>query len=391
MTASHSDIKALLAEELGAEALAGVAVTRNGDRLVFTFSHPYLCDYWHRNFHLQLERAVRDCLGQNLTIVYADAESAILPRVENQQRDYFADFLVSNKNSLALKAARNFCDSRETTRTLLLIGESGSGKSHLLRAMAKSLDAALGSARVLHIPATDLPTPDFWQQGRALLVDDIQFCTAKDLLAAHLDLAAAPERRLAATCVTGLPETHFPGRLRLRLQRLLQIQLPTPDLAVRSAWLERENERRHLGLTSFQLLSLARLGRHISQLEGLLQKFDFYSRVGGKGWAWEELERLAPPEEAQPWLRLFALVAAHFAVPPAELAGTSRKREIVLARQAAMYLCRQKLGLSYPELGRLFGGRDHATVIHSIKKIEQLRQVDNDLHNLLTELAEGLS
>ena len=71
---------------------------------------------------------------------------------------------------------------------------------------------------------------------------------------------------------------------------------------------------------------------------------------------------------------------------PEDILGGKRRPNLVLARQVAMYLCRQKLGLSYPELGRAFGGRDHSTVIHAIKKIKKLLISDKDVQRLVTQL-----
>lgn len=79
-------------------------------------------------------------------------------------------------------------------------------------------------------------------------------------------------------------------------------------------------------------------------------------------------------------------VARHFKIPMREMKSKRRERASARARQVAMYLCREHTPRSLPEIGRLFGGRDHTTVLHGIRKIEQLRVVDADLNNAVTEL-----
>ena len=83
-------------------------------------------------------------------------------------------------------------------------------------------------------------------------------------------------------------------------------------------------------------------------------------------------------------------VARGFNLRTEDILGARRRPDLVLARQVAMYLCRRKLGLSYPELGRAFGGRDHSTVIHAVKKIHKLLETDKVVHNLVTELENSV-
>ena len=87
--------------------------------------------------------------------------------------------------------------------------------------------------------------------------------------------------------------------------------------------------------------------------------------------------------------RLLAIVARHRGIEPARLLSRSRcTAEVALSRQVAMYLCRKHLGLSFPELGRAFGGRDHSTALYSCKKVEQLQRDDKSLKTMLHALTE---
>jgi chromosomal replication initiator protein len=85
--------------------------------------------------------------------------------------------------------------------------------------------------------------------------------------------------------------------------------------------------------------------------------------------------------------QVIRLVAARCGVKPEDIMGEKRHPRIAQARQMAMFLCRTLLHSSYPAIGRVFGGRDHSTVIHSIKKIQFLWDTDKDMHTTLTELS----
>jgi chromosomal replication initiator protein len=99
----------------------------------------------------------------------------------------------------------------------------------------------------------------------------------------------------------------------------------------------------------------------------------------------ENLVKTGNHERVTSFGDIVGLVSRGFNLAPEDILGTRRKPDFVLARQVAMYLCRRKLGLSYPELGKAFG-RDHSTVIHAIKKIQALPQTDKVLHKLVTDL-----
>ncbi len=84
--------------------------------------------------------------------------------------------------------------------------------------------------------------------------------------------------------------------------------------------------------------------------------------------------------------QIINLTASHLDMSPAEILGSRRTREVVLARQIAMFLCRELLNSSYPELGKIFGGKDHSTIMYAVKKIKGIQNLDQSMHKLLTEL-----
>ncbi|MDE5879677.1 MAG: chromosomal replication initiator DnaA, partial [Desulfovibrio sp.] len=141
------------------------------------------------------------------------------------------------------------------------------------------------------------------------------------------------------------------------------------------------------------LLYLAQRCAQFRLLKGLLRKVEAFAALNGRPPLQADLENIVRTGgSARPagCREILGSVARGFNLRPEDIMGTRRRPDLVLARQVAMYLCRRKLGLSYPELGRAFGGRDHSTVIHAVKKIRKLLDTDKVVHNLVTELENAV-
>ena len=100
----------------------------------------------------------------------------------------------------------------------------------------------------------------------------------------------------------------------------------------------------------------------------------------------ENIVRTGVADKTPGCLEILGVVARAMNLRPEDVLGGKRRPDLVLARQVSMYICRRKLGLSYPELGRAFGGKDHSTVIYAIKKIKKILVSDKALQQLVTEL-----
>lgn len=280
---------------------------------------------------------------------------------------------------------------------LLLTGAPGSGKTCLLSLTAAALTARYGDRAVAQSRALafrpKVAPHDFWTNTHALLLDDIQETISdsplQTMLAAYIDQGLQAKARIVlAFC--GNDPSIFNSRLNRRLEQALRMELFCADLITRIAYAEKASQKLGLNLQKSQIVALARHATKISALSGLLQKLKFHAKLGIQPLAPEELEKLTLPMGIAPrWRKILLRVGERLDVSLPEMVGQSRRHEFVVARQAAMFLCREKLGLSYPELGRIFGGRDHSTIIHGIRKIQQLRKTDKDMHNLLTELEQG--
>ena len=333
------------------------------------------------------------------------------PKTEN---DAFTAFIANAKNAFPLAAAKEIAEQRAGVayNPFLLCGHSGTGKSHILRSMAATLRHGQSGNRVILASAArfcaDNPAwvrhPElFWQQCDVLLLDDIQDIAGQSAwqqkLVSCIDacpngesLAAGARRagQMVFAC-TGQPQTlkTLDERLRSRLESGLVVELMEPDLDVRMRYLQAMCKERNMSLSRDQLLYIAQRCSQFRLLQGLLLKVVAFCSVTGCELSQADLEnivRTGVADKTPGCLEILGEVARAMNLRPDDVLGGKRRPDLVLARQISMYICRRKLGLSYPELGRAFGGKDHSTVIHAIKKIKKIIVSDKALQQMVTEL-----
>ena len=339
------------------------------------------------------------------------AERAAVAAAPKPENDAFTAFIANAKNAFPLAAAKEIAEQRADVayNPFLLCGRSGTGKSHILRSMAATLRQSQTGNRVILASAArfcaDNPAwvrhPElFWQQCDVLLLDDIQELAGQTAwqqkLVSCMDACphAASQQHRAGQMVfacTGQPQAlkTLDERLRSRLESGLVVELMEPDLDVRMRYLQTMCKERNMSLSRDQLLFIAQRCSQFRLLQGLLLKVAAFCSVTGCELSQADLEnivRTGVADKTPGCLEILGEVARAMNLRPEDVLGGKRRPDLVLARQVSMYICRRKLGLSYPELGRAFGGKDHSTVIHAIKKIKKNLVSDKALQQMVTEL-----
>lgn len=357
------------------------------------------------------QHAEQEAAGRENSGIAARPAATAVAKNEN---DAFTAFIANAKNAFPLAAAKEIAEQKASVayNPFLLCGRSGTGKSHILRSMAATLRQSQTGNRVILAPAArfcaDNPAwvrhPElFWQQCDVLLLDDIQDLAGQSAwqqkLVSCMDAcphAVTPVNggRRAGQMVfacTGQPQAlkTLDERLRSRLESGLVVELMEPDLDVRMRYLQTKCKERSMSLTRDQLLFIAQRCSQFRLLQGLLLKVAAFCSVTGSELSQADLEnivRTGVADKAPGCLEILGEVARSMNLRPEDVLGGKRRPDLVLARQVSMYICRRKLGLSYPELGRAFGGKDHSTVIHAIKKIKKILVSDKALQQMVTEL-----
>ncbi|MBD5646897.1 MAG: chromosomal replication initiator DnaA [Desulfovibrio sp.] len=421
--------------------LDALALRLEDGRLVVGFPHSYFARWFSMYKQAGFESALARCFPEVPDVYYEDgmapgsslSATAVLeagPEVGEEratgtftesdaaaapdqpdETDPFDRFIVNAKNAFPLATARKIAGEGAPGGAAVVVfcGRSGTGKTSLLRALAHGLGRRLGAGRVHLSGAAQFCAPGggaargagFWKGCDAVLLDDVQELAvdagAQRGLAAWMDARpAAPETSLMIFAHAGPAAdlAHLAERLRTRLESGLVLELLEPDLDVRLRYLQRAVRERELTLTREQLLYLAQRCAQFSLLQGLLRKVEAFAALNGRPPLQADLEnivRTGGSVRPAGCREILGSVARGFNLRTEDILGARRRPDLVLARQVAMYLCRRKLGLSYPELGRAFGGRDHSTVIHAVKKIHKLLETDKVVHNLVTELENSVS
>lgn len=321
-----------------------------------------------------------------------DLESTV-SGAENEKS--FDNFLVNRKNIFPLNAAKKSCALAAAGGTLpynpiVFYGPSGSGKSHLLAAVCawmrhKGLAVKLGDVNFLDKMRL---SPGRYAQPleHCLCLDDAQRVAAcpdlQEALAALVDLCENAGKLLVLAFERHpATMTSLKQNVKSRLAGGLAAELKRPDLDVRLQYAQLVNDRLDLGLSREQLLTLCQRYTDIRGINGLLTSFSAMHALGGAP-APASLDDMLPV--AMPGKNnltaagIIQTTAAHFNISPEDLTGKKRDKNLAFPRHAAIYLCRELLGLSLARIGALFGNRDHSSVLYSVKKIGNMRESDKD-------------
>jgi len=333
----------------------------------------------------------------------------------------FDSFVVGKPNQLAHAAARRVAEGGETTfNPLFLYGGVGLGKTHLMHAIAWELVENRPDMTVLYLSAEqfmyrfvqalrDRKIMDFKQMFRSvdvLMVDDVQFIAGKDSTQEeffHTFNALVDQNKqivISADCAPG-EIARLEDRIKSRLQCGLVVDLHPTDYELRLGVLQNRAERYRerqpdLSIEDGVLEFLAhRINTNVRVLEGALTRLFAFASLVGKPIS-QDLTQDCLSDMLRSYERKLSVeeikrkVADHYNIRLSDLVGPKRTRCFARPRQMAMYLCKQLTSRSLPEIGRSFGGRDHTTVMHGVKKIDELRQKDAQIADDLELLRRSL-
>ena len=314
----------------------------------------------------------------------------------------FAAFVTGDANVLARNAAQRMAATDKPQFSPLYIkAATGQGKTHLLHAIGHQFLGQHPRARIFYCSAERFMV-EFVQALKQLLVDDLQFiigkASAQEELLYTIDHLLSEGKRLvfAADRAPQALDSVEP-RLLSRLSMGLVADIQPADLELRRAILESK-------LTRFAPLSvpddvidfLARtITRNVRELVGGLNKLIAYAQLTGQPvslqLAEEQLTDILSANRRRITIdEIQRTVCQFYRLDRSEMSSKRRTRAVVRPRQVAMYLSKVLTPRSYPEIGRKFGGRDHSTVIHAVKLIEDLRtrdaDMDGDVRSLLRQL-----
>ena len=330
----------------------------------------------------------------------------------------FGTFIVGKPNELAFAAARRVAEAPNVPfNPLFLFGGVGLGKTHLMHAIAGQIRASAPQKRVLYLSAEKfmyqfiralrykdtMAFKELFRSVDVLMIDDVQFIAGKENTQEeffHTFNALVDQNRQVVISADKSPAEldGIEDRMKSRLGWGLVAEIHSTTYELRLGILQSKADQMHVDVPIKVLEFLAhRITSNVRELEGALNRLVAYANLVGRPINLENAQevlhdllrandRKATIEEIQ------KRVAEHFNIKISEMHSARRSRAVARPRQVAMYLAKQLTARSLPEIGRKFGGRDHTTVMHAVKKVDELRQSDHSFAEdveLLRRMLEG--
>ena len=336
-----------------------------------------------------------------------DSDSQLNPKY------LFDHFVIGQSNRFAHAAAVAVAEApAKSYNPLFIYGGSGLGKTHLLHAIGHYVQRLYSRLSVRYV-TTEQFTNEFitsiqnkgsasfqrrYREIDVLLIDDIQFLeraerTQEEFFHTFNALHNAEKQIVISSDRAPRSIAQLEDRLRSRFEWGLMVDVQPPELETRIAILRRKAEAERLDLPH-EVLELIgeRVRSNIRELEGALHRVAAYASLSGSRpdvhMAEGVLKDVLPDEREREITAdlIMDVVADFFGLSVEDLCSESRTRQLVNARQVAMYLVRELTDMSFPQIGKEFGGRDHSTVMHAKDKIANLMKEKHAIYEQVQEL-----
>lgn len=336
------------------------------------------------------------------------------PKIESNlnSRFTFANFIEGDCNLLARNAAKAVADRPANTafNPLVIHGNVGLGKTHLLQAIGNHVAEKFPRKSILYVSTDQFTNQiinsiqnnatsdllNFYQHVDVLLVDDIQLLynrtKTQDIFFNLFNTLRQNNKAIVLTCDRPIKDLNIEERLKSRFMWGLTADLTPPDLETRMAILSAKAIHEEVDIPSEVAEFICfHIQANIRQLEGVLNNLVLHRGVAGReidiSLAKEvlrnfvnEINKEVTPDVIQ------RTVADYFSLEVEKLQSGTRVRQVVLARQISMFLVKNYTDKSLKAIGNLFGGRDHSTVLYSIKTVQDLMETDETIKKTLEEL-----
>ena len=333
-------------------------------------------------------------------------------------RNTFENFVVGPNNQLAHAAALAVSQApAQAYNPLFIHGSTGLGKTHLMHAIGHSILQRNPEAKIAYL-STEKFTNEYihaiqenaltkfrqrYRNVDVLLIDDIQFLSGKERIQEEFfhtfnDLFESQKQIVLSSDRPVTEIATLEARLVSRFQWGLSADIQSPDFETRVAILRTKAATLKIDLPMPVIEFMAQhISKNIRRLEGALIKISSYAALTGKPLDLPTAEHLLKDvlmEEAQNRLNIEGIqkrVADHYQIRHSDMTSKRRPNAIAFPRQIAMYLCRQLTRHSLQEIGEAFGGRDHGTVIHAVKTVENMMDQDDSVRGSVDFLKAQLA
>ncbi len=338
------------------------------------------------------------------------------PRTQLNPKYTFQNFVVGACNEFAHAAAQSVATSPSRRYNPLFIYSGvGMGKTHLMHAVGRALIDNYSGMRIIYTSSERFVNEmiacirldrmaqfhTFYRSADVLLMDDIHVLgnkerTQEEFFHTFNELYDHQKQIVISRASTPKEIPGLVERLRSRFEWGLMVDMQPPDLETKMAILDKKSQLEGVKLPEdVRIFMATKTKTNVRELEGALVKLMAFSSLTGAPitmqMAQQVLKHLVHTQDRRVSIdSIQKAVAEHFVLKQSQLREKSNTRAIAYPRQVAMYLVKELTPASLPEIGRAFGGKHHTTVLHSIHKIEKLRQSEPDLNRLLHKLIDIL-
>ena len=407
-----------------------------GGALTIRVPNPLFKDWLTKHYSVVLSEALAEVRRPGAGLIFVSEGSAVPTAAEEapveaesslpidtptvpsgglNPRYTFDTFIVGSSNQFAHAACRAVAEAPSRSyNPLFIYGGVGLGKTHLMHAVGHYVLQHDPTLKLTYISSERFMNEminavrydrilDFRERYRSvdvLLVDDIQFVSGKEGTQTEFfhTFNALYDAQKQIVLSSDRPPHEIPAleeRLRSRFEWGLIADIQSPDLETKVAILKRKAEAEAVPLPDTVALYIAgRIKSNIRELEGSLIRLIAYASLTGREISLELTQEvlknvIEQDEKAITIESIQKFVSEYYQLKLGELKSKNNSKSIALPRQIAMYMCKTLTHASLPEIGRSFGGKHHSTVIHSIKKVDELRKTDGDFNSLITNFLQS--
>ena len=402
-------------------------VTMEDSAFVLHCSNSFKKSTIETRFMKHIKAALKDIFSSDLEVkILNDEQLAAYHGVAPDQPGSLLDsdaftfetYVVGPQNKLAYAAARAVADKpAENFNPLFIYGDSGLGKTHLLYAIAHQVKRKREDLRIVYIKGDDFTNEliasiregsnaefrEKYRQAGILLVDDIQFIAGKiqtqEEFFHTFNTLYESGRQIVLTSDRPPKEiTQLEDRLRTRFEWGLMVDVAPPDFETRFAIIQNKAAMLGVKLPGDVMDYIAEnITSNVRQIEGTLNKILAYrdlldDQVNEETVGRAIRDMLKKSNDFAPTPKIIvSYICNYFNVDEDTLRGQSRSRDVVAARQIAIYLIRRMSGMSLNDIGKEFGDRDHSTIMHSLDKVEKQMRTDPAFAEKVKEITTNIN
>ena len=402
-------------------------VTMEDSALVLHCSNPFKKNTVEARFLPHIKAALKDIFSTDLEVkILSDEQLAAYHGVApdrpgnlfDSDAFTFETYVVGPQNKLAYAAAKAVAEKpAEGFNPLFIYGESGLGKTHLLYAIAHLMRSRRPESRIVYIKGDDFTNElvssirenrnaefrEKYRQADILLVDDIQFIAGKiqtqeEFFHTFNTLYESGKQIVLTSDRPPREMTQLSDRLMSRFESGLMVDVAPPDFETRLAIIHNKAALLGVKLPDEVMDYIAEnVTSNVRQLEGTLNKILAYRDLLGDQVDEESVGRavrdmLKRSNEYVPSPKvIISYICSYYNIDEETLRGQSRSRDVVAARQLAMYLIRRMHATPLDGIGKEFGNRDHSTILHSLDKVEKQMQTDPKFAERVKEITTNIS